>query len=166
MATISVVLDECAYFRNADDAATNDTELMIALRPSLATTAGMMILTSSPAQMEGVVYALHKRHFGPQGDPLTLVVHSDSVGLNPSLKKSVITRAFENDPVGAASEYGGEFRVPVSNYLERSIVEKSVQQGGDATAKAASCCAHCFHGYEWRQRTGQLHVLHWSQTAA
>lgn len=129
MTCISVTLDECAYFRSADDVAVSDTELMVALRPSLATTSGMMVLTSSPAQMEGVVFNLHKRHFGPQGDPLTLVVHSDSVGLNPSLKKSVIDRAFENDPVGAASEYGAEFRQPVANYLERSIIEKCIEPG-------------------------------------
>lgn len=129
MTAISVRLDETAYFRSNDGAATSDSELMIAMQPSLSSTAGMMILTSSPSQMEGVVYQLHKRHFGADGDDKILVVQSDSIGLNPSLRKSVIARAYETDPVAAASEYGGEFRAGLSNYLERSIVEKCVEPG-------------------------------------
>lgn len=126
---ICIILDECAFFHTGDDAANSDTELMTALRPSLATTGGPMLLTSSPAQMEGIVYRIHKRHYGPAGDPLTLVVQSDTLTLNPSLSARVVERAYEDDATAAAAEFGGEFRTPVTAYLARALVEKVVSSG-------------------------------------
>lgn len=129
---VCIVLDECAFFHNADDSSNSDADLVVALRPSLATTGGPMLLTSSPSTMEGVVYRLHKRHFGPTGDPQTLVVQSDSRSLNPSLSERVIARAYEDDAVAAESEYGGSFRQPTTAYLERAIIEKAVIAGTTA----------------------------------
>lgn len=126
---ISIVLDECAFFHNSEDSLNSDAELMTALRPSLATTSGMMVLTSSPATMEGIVYRIWERHYGAKGDPKVLVVQSDSKTLNPSLRQAVIDKAFEDDATGASSEYGGAFRMPMSNYLERSIVQQCVEPG-------------------------------------
>ena len=125
---ICVTLDECAYFRS-DDSANSDAELMVALRPSLATTHGMMVLTSSPASMDGIVWKLFERHHGAKGDAKILVVRSDSKGLNPNLSQATIDKAFEEDAVAAASEFGGQFRSPLSNYLERSIVQRCVEAG-------------------------------------
>ncbi len=126
---IAIVLDECAFFHTGDDAANSDAELLTALRPSLATTGGPMLLTSSPAQMEGVVYRVHKRHYGPAGDPRTLVVQSDSLTLNPSLSARVVEKAFEDDAVAAEAEFGGQFRAPVSAFIARAVVEKAVVAG-------------------------------------
>ena len=126
---VVIVLDESAYFHSADDSANSDTEIVVALKPSLATTGGPLLMTSSPAQMEGVVYRVHKRHYGPQGDARVLVVQSESRGLNPSLSQAVVDRAFDDDAVSAAAEYGGEFRQAVSAYLERATVERAVSKG-------------------------------------
>jgi hypothetical protein len=70
-----------------------------------------------------------KRHYGPLGDPLVMVVQADSRALNPSLRQSVVDRAYATDPVGADSEYGGRFRQPTTAYLERSLVEAAVFKG-------------------------------------
>ena len=129
---ISICLDECAFFHNTD-LANSDEELMVALRPSLATTGGPMLIASSPATMEGLVYKLWKRHYGAAGDPRILVVQTDTRTLNPSLRQDVIDRAFADDPDSAIAEYGGEFRQPVSAYLERSLVEKAID--GDTTIR-------------------------------
>jgi hypothetical protein len=127
--SICVALDECAFLRTGDDSANPDTEILTALKPSLATTGGPMLLTSSPSTMEGIVYRLWKRHYGAAGDPRCLVVHADTRALNPSLRKSVIDRAYEDDPAAASAEYGGEFREPVSAYLDRAVVERAVETG-------------------------------------
>ena len=66
---ICIALDECAFLYTADEAANSDTELLIALKPSVSTTGGPVLLTSSPSNMEGIVYRLWKRHYGAQGDP-------------------------------------------------------------------------------------------------
>ena len=102
---------------------------MRALKPSLATTQGPLLLTSSPGIEEGVTYRIWERHYGAKGDARTVVVHSDSLGLNPTLAKAVVDRAFEEDATSAEAEYGGRFRSPISNYLERSLVMQAVQPG-------------------------------------
>ena len=127
--SVSVTLDECAFFYCNDDAANSDTELLIALKPSLSTTGGPMLLTSSPSNMEGVVYRLWKRHHGAQGDPRVLVVQADSRTLNPCLRRDVVDRAYEDDPVAAEAEFGGQFRQPVTAYLDRAVVDKAIDKG-------------------------------------
>jgi hypothetical protein len=83
-----------------------------------------MLLTSSPSTMEGIVYRMHKRHYGPQGDPRIMVVQADTRSLNPKLSQAVIDRAFEDDATAADAEYGGVFRQLSTAFLERSIVER------------------------------------------
>jgi hypothetical protein len=122
------VLDECAFFRD-ENSDNSDEELLTALMPSLATTGGPMCIASSPKAMEGVVYKLHKQHFGKDGDPQILVVQADSRTLNPTIRESVVQRALLADPEKASSEYLAEFREATSGYLERGIIEKAVEKG-------------------------------------
>jgi hypothetical protein len=95
---IAIVLDECAFLQSGDDSLNRDTEIFTALKPSLATTGGPMILTSSPSTFKGVLARVFKRQYGPAGDPRTVVIQSDSAGLNPSLSQETIDRAYEDDP--------------------------------------------------------------------
>jgi len=127
--SVSIALDECAFLYCSDEAANSDTELLIVLRPSLSTTNGPMLLTSSPSNMEGVVYRLWKRHHGAQGDPRCLVVQADSRTLNPCLRADVVSRAYEEDAVAAEAEFGGQFRQPITAYLDRAVVEKAIDTG-------------------------------------
>jgi hypothetical protein len=126
---ISVVLDECAFLRNEVDSSNRDEDLITALRPSLVTTNGPMLLISSPGTDAGVVYTIHKQHFGPQGDALILVVQADSKSLNPRLDQARIDREFSLDAESAQAEWGGVFRAPVSVYLSRTLVERAVKPG-------------------------------------
>src|SRR5260370_41895971 len=87
---------------------------------------GPMMIASSPKDMQGIVFDLHRKHYGKDGDPKILVVQAASRELNPSLRESVVARAYEADPTRAEAEYGGQFREPISAYVERSIVEKAV----------------------------------------
>jgi hypothetical protein len=126
---IAVVLDECAFLRNETDSANKDEDIVTALRPSLVTTNGPMLLISSPATEAGVVYQIHRCHYGAAGDPLILVVQADSKTLNPKLDQARIDREYALDAEGAQSEWGGKFRVPISLYLPRSLVEAAVEKG-------------------------------------
>jgi hypothetical protein len=126
---ICIVLDECAYLNSGDDSLNSDAEIVTALRPSLSSTGGPLVMTSSPSTFEGIAAKVYKRHFGPQGDPRVVVVQSDTRGLNSTLSQSVIDRAIEDDAEAAASEFGGAFRAPVSAFLARSVVEKAVDVG-------------------------------------
>ena len=123
------MLDETAFLHNADDSRNSGREIVTALKPSLATTHGPLLLTSSPSTFEGVLARIYKRHFGTAGDARIVVVRSDSRGLNPDLSVELIEREFEADPEGAASEYGGQFRQPISAFVTRALVERAVVPG-------------------------------------
>jgi hypothetical protein len=144
---IAVVLDECAFLRNEADSANKDEDIVTALRPSLVTTSGPMLLISSPATEAGVVYSIHKRHYGAAGDPLILVVQSDSKTLNPRLDQARIDREYALDAEGAHSEWGGKFRVPISVYL---LPQRIDEKHASAASWHSVSCLH-------RSRVGHRH---------
>jgi hypothetical protein len=126
---VIIVLDETAFLRTNEDSANADTEIVVALKPSLGTTQGLLLMTSSPSQMEGVVFRTHRRHFGLQGDARTIVIQADTRTLNPRFSAAIIDKAMEDDAVAAASEYGAEFRVAMTAYLPRAVIERAVDEG-------------------------------------
>jgi len=65
---VAVIADEAAFW-NVDDASANaDSEILNAVRPSLATTGGPLVVISSPYAKRGEVYETHRDHFGNKGD--------------------------------------------------------------------------------------------------
>ena len=126
---IAVCLDESAFLPSNEDAATSDVSLLQSLRPTVSTTSGPMVLTSSPLTMTGIVYTLWKKHYGPNGSPDVIVAQAATTDTNPKFKQSVVDKAFEDDAESAGSEYGGQFREPMSAYLSRSIIEFCVEKG-------------------------------------
>jgi hypothetical protein len=124
----AVIADEAAFWR-ADDAANPDTEILNALRPSLATTGGPLIVISSPYARRGELHATWKRDYGPAGDPRILVVHGTSRDLNPTLPQRVVDRAMEKDPAAARAEYLAEFRTDVETLLSLESIEAATIPG-------------------------------------
>ena len=64
---------EAAFWRNKSTANPN-SEILAAARPMLATTNGPLIVVSSPYAKRGEVWNAFRRDYGPNGDPLILVV--------------------------------------------------------------------------------------------
>lgn len=103
---VAAVLDEVAYWVTADGAANPDSEIVGALRPAMATVDdALLIMASSPYAAAGVLYGMHEKYFGKEGDNV-LVFNADTRSLNPSVRVSLIEDAIEDDPIAAASEYG------------------------------------------------------------
>lgn len=125
---VAVIATEIAFWMT-DDSANPDVEILNAVRPTLATTHGPLILISSPYAKRGVLYETHKRHFGPEGDPLVLVAQGMSREFNPTLSQRVVDRAYQNDPASAAAEYGARFRSDIESYISREAVEACVAAG-------------------------------------
>ena len=50
------------------------------------------------------------------------MVKAASKDTNPKLSDRIIARAYEDDPVSAACEYGGEFRNDVDGYISEEVV--------------------------------------------
>lgn len=125
---VAAVADELAFWAY-DGAANPDAEILAALRPSLATTGGPLIVISSPHAKRGELYGTFRRDYGPNGDPLILVAKGPSRTFNSMLTQRVVDRAYERDAAVAAAEYGGEFRNDIEAFVSREVVEACVATG-------------------------------------
>lgn len=125
---IAAICDEVAFWM-IEGSVNPDAEILNALRPALATTEGPLVVISSPYAKRGEVYDTHRRHFGPEGDPLVLVAKAPSKVFNSTLKQRVIDRAYERDALAAAAEYGADFRNDIAGFVTREVVEACVTPG-------------------------------------
>jgi hypothetical protein len=125
---IAVVADEIAFWRS-DESANPDKEILQALRPSLATTGGLLCAISSPHAKRGELYNTYRRHYGPEGHQAILVAKAPSRTMNPSLPQRVVDRALEEDPAAAAAEYLAEFRGDLEIFIDRETLEGCVARG-------------------------------------
>lgn len=125
---VAAIADEIAFWQ-IEGAANPDSEILNALRPSLATTGGPLFVISSPYAKRGELYATFKRDYGAAGDPVILVAKGASKTFNSTLPDRVIKRAYERDAAAASSEYGGEFRNDIQAFIDRDIVEACVSRG-------------------------------------
>ena len=106
-----------------------DKEILDAVRPSLATTRGPLFCIGSPHARRGVTWNAYNKHFGSQASPAILVANGPTRLFNPTIKQSVIDRAYEDDPAVAASEWGGQFRNDLETFVRREVVEAVVVPG-------------------------------------
>lgn len=125
---LAAVVDEACFFGYEQESKMNDTELVRAIKPSLATVGGKLICISSPYARKGWCYQQHKRH---HGNPLgrTLVWNCPSRTMNPTLPQSIVDAAIAEDMQAAKSEYLGEFRDDVADFINREVVEALVAKG-------------------------------------
>jgi hypothetical protein len=103
----TVVVDELAHFVTSDGRRM-DVEMLRAVRPTLVTTGGRLIILSSPCAQSGALYDLHRVHYGKE-ESGTLVWQASTVEMHPGLNVDRIAREDE-DPVAYLSEVMGQFR--------------------------------------------------------
>jgi Terminase large subunit, T4likevirus-type, N-terminal len=123
---VAVIGDEASFWRTDELSANADAEILNAVRPSLATTGGPLIVISTPYSKAGAVYETWRNHYGINGDPRILVAKGASRDFNPSLPQSVVDRAVERDAAAASAEYLGEFRGDIQAFVSREAVDACV----------------------------------------
>lgn len=141
--SVAAIVDEVSYWL-VEGTANPDVEILDALRPSLATTEGMLIGISSPYGRRGELYNVYRRDFGPDGDPRILVAKGASRVFNPSLPQRIVDRAYQRDPASAVAEYGGEFRTDVEATFTREAVEACISDGVHERAPISGITYHAF----------------------
>ena len=131
---VACVIDEVAFLYDSEsESALSAEELIRALRPSMLTMPGSMLLAvSSPYGKRGPLYDTWKRHFGVPGS--TLVWRAPTLVMHPSLSRDAyvmakIAEEREADPQAAASEYDAEWRTGVANFLDRELLQSLVVPG-------------------------------------
>jgi hypothetical protein len=123
-----VIASESAYWLD-ETSANADIEILNAVRPTLATTGGPLILITTPYARRGATWELYRRHYGVNGDPLVLVVQGTSREFNETLPQRVVDRALERDPAAASAEYLAQFRNDLSSYVDPALIEGAVDRG-------------------------------------
>jgi hypothetical protein len=124
----AVLADETAMWRDSE-AANPDVEIFRALRPGLSSIPGSMLLNaSSPYRRNGVLWTTFQRNYGKDGARV-LVWKGSTLEMNAGADRAVIDEAFEDDPEAAASEYGGEFRSDIADFVSRAIVDACTEFG-------------------------------------
>ena len=126
---LAAVVDEACFFGyEAESKIKSDTELVRAIKPSLATVGGKLICISSPYARKGWCFQQHTRHHGnPAGR--TLVWNCPSRTMNATLPQRIVDEAMAEDMQAAKSEYLGEFRDDVCDFITREVVEALVANG-------------------------------------
>jgi hypothetical protein len=120
------VLDEASFLRD-ESSSTPDVEAARALLPGLATTGGMLVVLSSPYRRAGLLYQLHRDHFGQDGDEV-LVVAGASTDFNPTLDINMIEAARQSDPEAAVSEWFGGWRSDLAAFLDDATIESAIDR--------------------------------------
>jgi hypothetical protein len=122
---LAAIMEELSFWRFETESANPDVEIARALRPGLGSVPqSLLIGISSPFSKQGLIYEQFKKWHGHPGGPL--VWRAPTSMMNPVFSKDVIARAFEDDPESAAAEYGAEFRMDLSSYVEPEAIEACV----------------------------------------
>jgi len=125
---VAVIASEAAFWLD-ENSANADVEILNAVRPSLATTGGPLVIITTPYARRGAVWDIYRRHFGANGDPLVLVAQAASRDFNPTLPQRVVERALERDQAAASAEYLAQFRSDIESFVAREVIEAAVDRG-------------------------------------
>lgn len=126
---VAAVFDECAFWHN-DNTINPDVDVYAAVKPSMATIPGAMLIgISSPHARKGLLFQKWKKHHGRPGN--VLVVQAPTWIMNPNLPRDgeFLSEAFEDDPASAAAEYGAEFRKDIEAFVALEVVEACISRG-------------------------------------
>jgi hypothetical protein len=126
---VAALLDELAFFMTDESSSSPDTEIVAAIKPSMATVPGAVLLkASSPYARRGVLWEDYRKFFG-KDDADVLVWQAPTRRMNPTVPESFIAAEVEKDPANAAAEFGAEFRTDVESFVSREVVEACTMHG-------------------------------------
>jgi hypothetical protein len=129
------LLDESAFWRDADTGANPDKEILTAVRASQAQFGAdaKLLMLSSPYRRSGILFS-HWAKWHGKDDPRHLSWMAPTRRMNPCVPQSFVDGEFEEDAVSAASEYGTleegiSWRHDISSFISREAVEQLVAPG-------------------------------------
>ncbi|MDP2914915.1 MAG: hypothetical protein Q8O91_05635 [Candidatus Aminicenantes bacterium] len=124
---VAAICDELAFWRS--EGAQPAQEILTALRPSLATVPGSLLLgISSPYSKTGPLYEAFRERYG-QDDEEVLIWKAPTKAMNPTIKDSVIDRAMKSDYAAGKAEWQAEFREDLETFLTTEMIEAVIIPG-------------------------------------
>jgi hypothetical protein len=123
---VAALLDEIAFWPTDETASEPDSEIVNAIKPSMATIPNSMLLcASSPYAKRGTLWSAYKNHFGQDGDPV-LVWQAATRDMNPSVPQAFIDQHMAEDEAKAKAEYLGTFREDLEQFVSREAVMQCI----------------------------------------
>ncbi len=117
------IIEEAAYLETDEESADPDVELLRALRPALARVPGsLLVVVSSPFAQRGILHAAAERHAAGTAPARELYVTGTTLELNPTFDEQAVADAYAEDPTGARTEYGAEFRNDIDTFMSVEAV--------------------------------------------
>ncbi len=121
---VACLCDELGFWRSHETAANPDSEILAAVRPSMATIENsLLICLSSPYARFGTLYEHHQQYFGIDDEKDILIWQAPTTTMNPTIDPDFIAREMKKDPSAAQSEYFATFREDLELFLTRDAVE-------------------------------------------
>lgn len=120
------ILNEFGFFVSTENIP-QDKNMLQAIRPTLATTGGKLIILSSPYAQAGALFDLYRMHYGKE-ESSVLIWKASAPEMNPTLPKNYLERMQLEDPEAYASEVLGEFRAGLSTFIDPATLETCVDR--------------------------------------
>jgi hypothetical protein len=140
---VAALLDELAFWRS-DESATPDREILRGIRPAMTTIPDALLLgLSSPYATRGVLWEAFDNHFGKDGDVLVWKADTLTMHRSPQIE-SEVQRAYSDDAVAAAAEYGAEFRSDVQVFVTPEVVAAAIVKGRTELGPVEGIKYHAF----------------------
>jgi predicted DNA-binding antitoxin AbrB/MazE fold protein len=125
---LCVILEELAFWRWESESANPDKEILVSLKPALATIPeSLLIGISTPYSRQGVLWEKFQKHFGKPGS--VLIWRSPTKLMNPTIDPKVIDQNYQDDPESAAAEWGASFRRDISSFIDADTISFAIIPG-------------------------------------
>jgi hypothetical protein len=121
------VLDELAFYLSTDNIP-RDRDVWRAVLPALAMTGGRLIALSSPHAAAGLLYQLHRQHYGVDASDL-LFWQAASTAMNPKLSDKFVQHLRDVDAESAEAEVDAQFLRNVSTLFDPGSLDACVDHG-------------------------------------
>lgn len=135
---VFAAMEELAFWQPDEQSSNPAAEIYRALKPSLATAPGSLLLGISTAYArQGLLWEQVQRYHGKPGS--TLVWISDSRTMNPTLDQELIDSELEADPAAARAEWLSIFRDDVSSFLGIDLLRSAIIEGRTGDVPLQRC---------------------------
>lgn len=125
--TACAVLDEAAFFRDAETGAVNDLEVYRALQPRVVA-GGQTVIISTPWTRLGLLHELFEANFGHPDT--ALAAHAPTLLLQDTEEtRELVAREEKRDPVNARREFHAEFMdVDASTFFDPRAIRACIDE--------------------------------------
>lgn len=120
---VAAICEELAFWK--DEQSVNPAqEVLVALKPALATVVGSLLIgISTPYSRSGVLWDMYRER-EERGAPL--VWQAPTQTMNPTISKKLIDDALKEDKSAAQAEWLARFRTDVESFLPLDLIEIAV----------------------------------------